>query len=64
MMNNPWTNIQNGCQIRQDMNVNVYFAKSDNGEYLCKVDLEQILERDIELSLKGIDIKKINKENS
>lgn len=63
-MNNPWNNIQNGCQIRQDMDVNVYFAKSDNGEYLCKVDLEQIIERDIELSLKGIDIKKINKENS
>lgn len=63
-MNNPWNNIQNGCQIRQDMDVNVYFAKSDNGEYLCKVDLEQIIERDIELSLKGIDIRKINKENS
>ena len=55
-MNNPWTNIPKKHYIRQDKEINVFYAKSDNGNYLFIIELEELLNKNIEISLKGIEL--------
>lgn len=63
-MNNPWENIGQGYYRRQDKDINAFYAKNESGEYLFIIDLEELLDKDIELSLKGIDLKTSKKDNS
>lgn len=63
-MNNPWKNIGQGYYRRQDKDINAFYAKNESGEYLFIIDLEELLDKDIELSLKGIDLKTSKKDNS
>ena len=63
-MNNPWENIGQGYYRRQDKDINAFYAKNESGEYLFIIDLEELLDKDIELSLKGIDLKTKKKDNS
>lgn len=63
-MNNPWENIGQGYYRRQDKDINAFYAKNKSGEYLFIIDLEELLDKDIELSLKGIDLKTSKKDNS
>lgn len=63
-MNNPWEKLGQGYYRRQDADINAFYAKNEAGEYLFIIDLEELLEKDIELSLKGIDLKTTVKDNS
>lgn len=56
-MNNPWEKLGQGYFRRQDIDINAFYAKNETGEYLFIIDLEELLDKDIELSLKGIDLK-------
>lgn len=63
-MNNPWENLGQGYYRRLDRDINAFYAKNESGEYLFIIDLEELLDKDIELSLKGIDLKTSKKDNS
>ena len=63
-MNNPWENLGQGYYRRLDRDINAFYAKNESGEYLFIIDLEELLDKDIELSLKGIDLKTSKKNNS
>lgn len=61
-MNNPWENLGQGYYRRLDRDINAFYAKNESGEYLFIIDLEELLDKDIELSLKGIDLKTSKKK--
>lgn len=63
-MNNPWEKLGQGYYRRQDTEINAFYAKTETGEYLFIIDLEELLDKDIELSLKGIDLKTTIKDSS
>ena len=50
MMNNPWEKLGQGYYRRQDTEINAFYAKTETGEYLFIIDLEELLDKDIELS--------------
>lgn len=63
-MNNPWEKLGQGYFRRQDIDINAFYAKNETGKYLFIIDLEELLDKDIELSLKGIDLKTAVKDKS
>jgi len=61
-MNNPWLDIENNCYKRITRDLNLFYAKSLDDDYLLIIELDDVPINDRNLSLKGFELYQ-NEEN-